>query len=365
MSQRLLTLAVCSLTAVAVVLTSCAPAPTPSPTSPPAKAAAPAAPAEQKVPAPAPKAEPAAAKPAAPKTLAKIDFMMPWIPPTEYSYFIMAQEKGFYAAEGLEVALHEGTGSGNTVKVVGAGTMPIGLADANRILAGRVQGVPVTSVMSLYYTSPVLVISLKDKGITKLEHLIGKKVGEAPDAANILIWRAAMTKAGLDYNKVNLVSLDPAAKIPALVSGQVEAILGQTQPADLEAEGVKVDVVPVDLDVVADSLLVNDSFLQKDAETVRAFLRAFLKGVDYVKKNEAETLQAMAKRFPTVDPKKLELRQKLEATWVWTKTTPQDKFGLQHITSWKNLQDLMFETNQIDKKVEIESFVKNDFLPYN
>src|SRR5919202_613354 len=91
-------------------------------------------------PAAAPAASPAAAaaKPGGPLT--KLDFMMPFIPPTEYSYFAMAQEKGFYAAEGLEINLQEGTGSGNTVKVVGAGTTLMGLADASQILPGRVQG---------------------------------------------------------------------------------------------------------------------------------------------------------------------------------------------------------------------------------
>jgi NitT/TauT family transport system substrate-binding protein len=300
----------------------------------------------------------------APKELTKLQFMMPWIPPSEYSYWVMAQEKGFYAQEGLEVEILEGSGSGNAVKVVGAGTYPIGLADANRIVAGRVQGVPVTSVMTLFYTSPVLVISLKEKGITKLEDLIGKKVGDSPDSANLLLWRAAMTKAGLDYNKVNFVALDPKLKVPALVGGQVDVIMGQTQPADLEAEGVPVNAFSLGLDIVADSVIVNDTFLKEKPDIVRAFLRASLKGLEYVKNNPAETQEIQIKRFPTVDAKKLELRQKLEATWVWTPNTPKDKFGWQLLPSWENLQNLMFETQQIDKKVEIASFVKNDHLPY-
>lgn len=298
------------------------------------------------------------------KELTKLQFMMPWIPPTEYSYWIMAQEKGFYAEEGLEVEVLEGSGSGNAVKVVGAGRYPIGMADANRIVAGRVQSVPVTSVMTLFYTSPVLVISLKEKGITKLEDLIGKKVGDSPASANLLLWRAAMTKAGLDYNKVNLIALDPKLKVPALVSGQVDVIMGQTQPADLEAEGVHVNAFSLGLDIVADSVIVNDTFLKENPDIIRAFLRASLKGVEYVKNNPAETQEIQIKRFPTVDPKKLELRQKLEATWVWTPNTPKDKFGWQPLQSWENLQDLMFETKQIDKKVQIDSFVKNDYLPY-
>jgi NitT/TauT family transport system substrate-binding protein len=238
------------------------------------------------------------------------------------------------------------------------------MADAARILSGRIQGVPVTSLMSLYYTSPVLVISLKDQNITRLDQLAGKKLGGVVDGASILVWRVAMGRAGLDPDKVQFVGLDSSAQIPALISRQVDVITGQTQPADLEAEGVPVNTIPMGLDLVADSIFANDTFLKSEPETARGFLRATVKGVNYVKDNQPETVAVMSKRFPTFDTKKLDLRQKLEATWVWTKNTPPEKFGLQLVPSWQNLQDVMLESKQIDKKIDIESFVTNDFLPY-
>ena len=78
--------------------------------------------------------------PAEAKHPVKIEFQMPWILPTEYFYFLMADVKGYYREEGIQIRLNEGSGSGNTVKIVGAGSSPIGLADANRILAARVNG---------------------------------------------------------------------------------------------------------------------------------------------------------------------------------------------------------------------------------
>src|SRR6266540_2639471 len=358
-----------ALLAMALVLAACAPAGEPSrvapaqPTAAPAKPTAAVQPAGQPTAVAAQKAEPAA-KPAAAKAPTRVEFLMPFVPPTEYPYFVVAQEKGFFAAEGLDVLIQEGTGSGNTVKTVGAGSVPIGLADANRILAGRIEGAPVTAVGSLYYTSPTRVVSLKENNITKLEDLIGKKLGDSPASAVLLTWRVGMARAGLDYNKVDFVAVEPASKIPALISRQVDAITGQSQAADLLAEGVDVNVINIELDAVADSFIVNDSFLQKDPETVRAFLRAALKGVDYVKNNQSEALEYMVKRFPTVDRKKLEMRLQFELGWIYTKNTPADRLGWQDLKLWRNLQDLMLETNQIDKKLELETFVKNDYLPF-
>src|SRR5207245_4574051 len=153
---------------------------------------------------------------------------------------LMADVKGYYREEGIQIHLNEGSGSGNTVKIVGAGSSPIGLADANRILAARVNGVPIKSVMTLYYTSPVLLISPKDKALKSLSDLIGKKVGDAPASANLLIWRAAMARKGLDARQVNLVSVDPKAKTQLLLAGQLDAVPRQSDVARLEGPGYHV-----------------------------------------------------------------------------------------------------------------------------
>ncbi len=47
----------------------------------------------------------ASTRPAATQ-LYHLDFAMPWIEPAEYNYFHMADEKGFYREEGLQVVLH-------------------------------------------------------------------------------------------------------------------------------------------------------------------------------------------------------------------------------------------------------------------
>jgi NitT/TauT family transport system substrate-binding protein len=359
-----------------LLLSACAPAGPSAPageSKPAAPAAAPAAPpakpAESKPAEAAKPAAPAAAAPKAePKQLTTIEFAMPWIVPTEYFYFLMADKKGYYREEGIEIKLNEGTGSGNAVKIVGAGTNPIGLADANRIVAGRVQGVPIKSIMTLYYTSPVLVASLEDKPIRTLKELVGKKLGSAPDSANVLIWRAAMKRAGIDPEQVNFVSMDPKAQHQLLLSGQVDATLEQSGVAQMEAEGHKIHKLLITEDagfeLVADSIFANEDFLKKNPELVKAFLRATLKGAMYAHEHPDEAVEEGLKIAPTFSKRQLELQFGLEESWTWTKFTPKDKFGLQSMQSWNNLQDVLFENQQIDKKIDMTELVDNSYLPY-
>jgi NitT/TauT family transport system substrate-binding protein len=302
------------------------------------------------------------------KPLTTLEFAMPWILPTEYFYFLTADQKGCYRDEGLEVHLNEGSGSGNAVKIVGAGSAPIGMADANRILAGRVNGVPVKSVMSLFYTSPVLVVSPAEKPIKSLNDLVGKKLGDAPDSANLLIWRAAMKRKGIEPEQVNLISVDPKAKNQLLLAGQIDAALSQSDVADLEAEGHEMVKVSVTEDsgfnIVADSIFANEDFLNKNPEVVKAFLRATLKGADYTRQHPDEAIGFAQKVAPTFTQKQLQEQYRLEDSWIWNKFTPNDKFGFQQVDSWNNLQDLLFDNKQIDKKIDMKELVDNSYLPY-
>jgi NitT/TauT family transport system substrate-binding protein len=326
-------------------------------------------------PAAAPAGKLAQAKPAASpaaKTAAKapikIEFMMPWILPTEYSYFLVADAKGYYREEGIQIHLNEGSGSGNTVKLVGAGTLPIGLAEGSRVLEGRVAGIPIKSVMTLFYTSPVMVISLADKPIKSLAELYGKKLGDAPESADTPIWKAAMVRKGLDVSKVNFVTVDAKAKNQLLLAGQLDAVLGESDAAQIEGTGRALYTFNVTddagLQITADSVIVNEDFLKKNPDVVRGFLRATIKGGLYAKAHPREAVDLMAKVAPTFNRRQLELQYKYEDSWIWTKFTPKDKFGLQSMEGWRNLQDLLFDNKQITKKIDLEELVDNSYLPY-
>jgi NitT/TauT family transport system substrate-binding protein len=292
---------------------------------------------------------------------------MPWILPTEYAYFLTADQKGFYRDEGIQIHLNEGSGSGNTVKVVGAGTIPIGLAEGSRVVGGRVNGVPIKAIMTLFYTSPVMVISPADKPIKSLSELAGKKLGDAPESADTPIWRAAMVREGLDPEKVNFVTVDPKAKNQLLLAGQLDAVLGESDAAEMEGAGHPVYTFNVTeesgLQITADSVIANEDWLKKNPDLARAFLRATVKGAMYAKEHENEAIDFMAKVAPTHSRDQLELQYKYEDSWIWTKFTPKDKFGVQSMEGWSNLQDMLFDNKQIDRKIELQDLVDNSYLP--
>jgi NitT/TauT family transport system substrate-binding protein len=94
--------------------------------------------------------------------------------------FYYGKDKGYYAAEGIDLTINEGRGSANTVQVVAAGSDTFGLADSSSVILTAAKGADVKSVMSLLNTTGFSVVSLAEAGIKTPKDLEGKKVAVTP-----------------------------------------------------------------------------------------------------------------------------------------------------------------------------------------
>ena len=93
--------------------------------------------------------------------------------------FFLAEERGYYAAEGIKPTFDPSGGSGEAVTRIGSGTYDFGFGDINVLLdfnaknpanAGR-------AVYMLYYRSPLSIGSFAKAGISKPSDLADKKIG--------------------------------------------------------------------------------------------------------------------------------------------------------------------------------------------
>ena len=64
----------------------------------------------------------------------KVSFRMNWYLGGLHVPFYYGKDRGFYAAEGIDVTLNEGRGSANTAQVVAAGSDTFGLADSSSVI---------------------------------------------------------------------------------------------------------------------------------------------------------------------------------------------------------------------------------------
>src|SRR3954470_19413764 len=95
--------------------------------------------------------------------------------------FFLAEDKGYYAAQGLKVSFDPSAGSGEAVTRIASGTYDLGFGDINVLMEFNAKNPDNTAkaVYMLYYRSPLSVGSFAKAGINKAADLTGKKIGGA------------------------------------------------------------------------------------------------------------------------------------------------------------------------------------------
>ena len=139
-------------------------------------------------------------------------------------------------------------------------------------------------------------------GISAVKELKGKKVGvSALGARSDLIARVMLRRAGLDPAKdVEMVAagLTPARAL-ALSKNLVQgAPLREDVAAEAKKLGIKVLEVKA-VPVVTDLLMTTRSFIKREEETVRRFMRAYADAIHYFVSQRDDSLAILKKYFPT------------------------------------------------------------------
>ena len=154
----------------------------------------------------------------------KVNFQLNWKITGDHAPYYVAQEKGWFAEEGLDVNIIIGQGSGYTVQAVDSGKAELGISDAPVPIKGRAQGAKVKIVGIIFDKHPNCMYFWKDSGITKPQDIVGKTVA-VPAADGHKVMRPAFARLiGVDPDSVSFVNIEPAAKVAALASRNADVV---------------------------------------------------------------------------------------------------------------------------------------------
>ena len=267
-----------------------------------------------------------------------IRFQLDWRFEGPAALFVVPVAKGYFKAEKLDVKVDAGNGSGGTVTRVASGSYDMGFADLAALMEFHANNPAVpdkpVAVMMVYNNTPAAVLALRKSGIAKPADLAGKKLGAPMFDAGRKAW-PIFDKANR-IGAVQWTAMDPTLRETMLVRGDIDAITGFsfTSLLNLEARGVKAaDIVVLPypqygVKLYGNAIIVSQSFLKKNPEAVKGFLRAFTKGVKQVMADPSGSIALLKERDGLIDAP-LELRRlkmALDAT-VLTPDARAEGFG--------------------------------------
>lgn len=155
----------------------------------------------------------------------KLTLLLDWFVNPDHATIIVAQQKGYFAQQGLEVEIVEPADPSLPPKLVAAGKADLAVDYQPQLQIQVAEDLPLTRVGTLVATPLNSLIVLEKSAIKSLADLKGKKIGYSVSGFEDSLLKAMLGSANLTDKDIEMVNVNWSLS-PSLISGQVDAVIG-------------------------------------------------------------------------------------------------------------------------------------------
>ncbi|MCU4176064.1 ABC transporter substrate-binding protein [Carboxylicivirga sp. N1Y90] len=229
--------------------------------------------------------------------LDSVKIQLKWKHQFQFAGFYAALEQGFYSNAGLDVTLIEGDNHTNTIEEVISGRANYGL-DSPKLLIARTHGVPVVAMAAIFQHSPEVLISTKDKEITSINQLKGKKL--ILSEYGIASTQAMFRKHNITVDSMQVLS--GGNYRDSLLLGTVDAIDDYIIDAPYLIQKAGKETVifkPIDygIDFYGDIFFTSEKELKNNRQRSRLIHEATIQGWIYAMNNKEEIINLILEKY--------------------------------------------------------------------
>jgi NitT/TauT family transport system substrate-binding protein len=212
--------------------------------------------------------------------------------------FFVAEEKGFFKDEGLDVQTKSFSAPGDGLAPLIAGNLDAHLSTADSVLTLLDKAPGQLKVVYLTDTSAGADAILAKKEIADIKGMKGKKVAATLGQCNQLLLEKALERAGLTDKDIELVNMNPDDAGAAFAAGKVDVAV-TWEPWITKISGEKKGHVIFSSketpNLILDVLAISAKTAKTKAPETKAFLKALNRGYEFVKKNPDQAAAIAAK----------------------------------------------------------------------
>lgn len=295
-----------------------------------------------------------------------VTFQLNWMAGGPNAGFAAAVAEGYYKDAGLDVTLVQGNGSGNTAQLVANGRAQLAYADAVAVMQLIAKGAPMKIVATVYQSNPNAVMSLKKANIKSIGDLRGKKVGVPSGSSQTTMLPLLLKANNLKESDINMIDMPVASMVPALLQGQVDAVLGSIDAYQIQAEsqGAQLDVyrfADYGVPTVSTSIFASNDYLKSNPDVVKKFVAASLKGWSFAIDNPDKAIKDLKTVFPEVNEKLA--TAELAAIKPLFCSGGARYIGKAEDSLWSKSQELLAEVKLLPAGQDPRTYYTSDYLP--
>jgi NitT/TauT family transport system substrate-binding protein len=235
----------------------------------------------------------------------------------------LAEDKGYFKEEGLDVTFDQGNGSGAGVPLVAKGAYDMAFGDINALIelaAKKPEDAPV-GVFMMYSQPPFTVAVKADSPIKSPADFPGHTLGGAANDGALKLFPALCSITKIDCTKVNITNMQPNLREQMLTKGQVEGVFGYVNTIRFSSKLIGVDpdkelrfirYGDYGMDLYSNAIIASKKLVKDNPDAVKGFLRAINKSIKDAIKDPDAAIAAVQKREPLIKP--VIERERFEAT---------------------------------------------------
>ncbi|MGI8423089.1 MAG: ABC transporter substrate-binding protein [Chloroflexota bacterium] len=288
-----------------------------------------------------------------------------WIKNTEFAGFFVAQDKGYYKEEGINLTVNGSAQNLPEIQAVAGKTDLIGLSGGASLMIARGAGIPVKAFGALFQKGPGAFVWLESTGIKGIKDFKGKKVGHQQTARAST--EAMLVINGMTPEDVTMVPI--GFDVSPLLTGQVDVLTGlvTNQVVILEQQGHKIGYAPysdLGFGFYWNTPFVLDETFNAKKDVLAAWMRASARGWDYALKNPDEVAKLVVDKYGEgLDLVNQTIELKRETPLISTDFTKQRGLFWMDRGVWQAGHDILLNrTKQLEKAVSVDDVMSLEIL---
>jgi NitT/TauT family transport system substrate-binding protein len=295
----------------------------------------------------------------------EVTLQLKWVHQAQFAGFYVAQSKGYYAQENINVTFLEGGQDIDITENIISGKADFAVLSPEELLTHRSEAYNLKAIAAIFRHSAVVFVSMADSDIIRPRDFPGKTIAAAGTSGSTEFYiqlQAMLKNLQLDINQVQILPYDPA--YISFIQGEVEVTPAYSTGGliRLRDEGFDLNLIwPDDYGVhfYSDILVTTDELVVENPALITRFLRASLNGwkdaiEDY---NQAVTV--------TLEYAKVADRQvqtSMMEAMLPLIHTGEDYIGWMKPEIWQEMYDILFEQGLLKKPFDIDQAYTMRFL---